>query len=235
MLTKNRRIGINKDRRSATDSSTSALEQYDQSGSAVLSRHRFVLKRRLTRTFFLQTLFLRTFFENSPWDSMRSRPCGLPARFDPVLTACYSRNAGWSSLVARWAHNPKVGGSNPPPATKVSSMWTLRAKPVSVLSSLVCEWNFISFITNRFTKNRLLYSHGSLVLLIRRRMGVDVRRRLIAAVALTAFEQVFGPVKANSSRNASSRVVRGATMSVRVDPLTVMPTWTRMYSCCSGT
>ena len=25
--------------------------------------------------------------------------------------------AGWSSPVARWAHNPKVGGSNPPPAT----------------------------------------------------------------------------------------------------------------------
>jgi hypothetical protein len=26
--------------------------------------------------------------------------------------------AGWSSPVARRAHNPKVGGSNPPPATK---------------------------------------------------------------------------------------------------------------------
>jgi hypothetical protein len=25
--------------------------------------------------------------------------------------------AGWSSLVARWAHNPKVVGSNPAPAT----------------------------------------------------------------------------------------------------------------------
>ena len=25
--------------------------------------------------------------------------------------------AGWSSLVARRAHNPKVGGSNPSPAT----------------------------------------------------------------------------------------------------------------------
>ena len=25
--------------------------------------------------------------------------------------------AGWSSLEARRAHNPKVGGSNPPPAT----------------------------------------------------------------------------------------------------------------------
>ena len=28
------------------------------------------------------------------------------------------RNAGWSSLVARRAHNPKVVGSNPSPATK---------------------------------------------------------------------------------------------------------------------
>jgi hypothetical protein len=28
--------------------------------------------------------------------------------------------AGWSSLVARWAHNPKVAGSNPAPATKIS-------------------------------------------------------------------------------------------------------------------
>ena len=28
--------------------------------------------------------------------------------------------AGWSSLVARWAHNPKVVGSNPSPATNGS-------------------------------------------------------------------------------------------------------------------
>ena len=35
-------------------------------------------------------------------------------------TRRYHRSAGWSSLVARWAHNPKVGGSNPPPATKPS-------------------------------------------------------------------------------------------------------------------
>ena len=27
--------------------------------------------------------------------------------------------AGWSSLVARWAHNPKVRGSNPLPATNL--------------------------------------------------------------------------------------------------------------------
>ncbi len=29
-------------------------------------------------------------------------------------------SAGWSSLAARRAHNPKVVGSNPTPATKVS-------------------------------------------------------------------------------------------------------------------
>ncbi len=29
----------------------------------------------------------------------------------------YDLSAGWSSLVARRAHNPKVAGSNPAPAT----------------------------------------------------------------------------------------------------------------------
>eukprot|EP01035_Chromulina_nebulosa_P039770 gene39771-53778_t len=31
----------------------------------------------------------------------------------------YPSVAGWSSLVARWAHNPKVAGSNPAPATSI--------------------------------------------------------------------------------------------------------------------
>src|SRR5580765_8989051 len=30
--------------------------------------------------------------------------------------------AGWSSPVARWAHNPKVAGSNPAPATNCTGM-----------------------------------------------------------------------------------------------------------------
>ncbi len=33
--------------------------------------------------------------------------------------------AGWSSSVARWAHNPKVAGSNPAPATKLFQLTTL--------------------------------------------------------------------------------------------------------------
>ena len=42
----------------------------------------------------------------------------------------YNHYAGWSSLVARWAHNPKVAGSNPAPATKgimsLSGIWGRR-------------------------------------------------------------------------------------------------------------
>src|SRR6266849_5932252 len=36
----------------------------------------------------------------------------------PPLAEVDGTDAGWSSLVARWAHNPKVAGSNPAPATK---------------------------------------------------------------------------------------------------------------------
>lgn len=35
-----------------------------------------------------------------------------------LVYAAKSVDAGWSSLVARRAHNPKVVGSNPAPATK---------------------------------------------------------------------------------------------------------------------
>ena len=57
----------------------------------------------------------------------KSRPQGICRRperrrvatawFDPVRCGCYYQDAGWSSPVARWAHNPKVAGSNPAPAT----------------------------------------------------------------------------------------------------------------------
>ena len=55
---------------------------------------------------------------NASLGTLRLRNDGFAPRFDATPDGCYDRNAGWSSLVARWAHNPKVGGSNPPPATK---------------------------------------------------------------------------------------------------------------------
>ena len=43
------------------------------------------------------------------------RSCERRRGSNPFSSATYI--AGWSSLVARWAHNPKVRGSNPLPAT----------------------------------------------------------------------------------------------------------------------
>jgi hypothetical protein len=53
--------------------------------------------------------------------------------FDDGEVIVYDRSAGWSSLVARWAHNPKVGGSNPPPATN-STVWFQWVEPISQLA-----------------------------------------------------------------------------------------------------
>jgi hypothetical protein len=39
------------------------------------------------------------------------------SKFDAVPLLRYTSNAGWSSLVARRAHNPKVVSSNLTPAT----------------------------------------------------------------------------------------------------------------------
>ena len=59
-----------------------------------------------------------------PGDASRWR---LARRFDASAVICFGRRqfiwlrnsyAGWSSSVARWAHNPEVAGSNPAPATK---------------------------------------------------------------------------------------------------------------------
>ena len=40
---------------------------------------------------------------------------------------CNVSDAGWSSLVARRAHNPKVVGSNPAPATTFKALVYARA------------------------------------------------------------------------------------------------------------
>ena len=56
------------------------------------------------------------------------------AKFDQPECRCYDLAAGWSSLVARWAHNPKVGGSNPPPATKTTeSQWLADGRRQAIL------------------------------------------------------------------------------------------------------
>ena len=75
-----------------------------------------------------------------------------PVRIDRDLGGTYSyflryeriHSAGWSSLVARRAHNPKVIGSNPIPATKktqvrgIESLTCFRVYP-ALGSSMVYE------------------------------------------------------------------------------------------------
>src|SRR5277367_6702433 len=58
------------------------------------------------------------------------------AWFDPGVYGCYYQGAGWSSPVARWAHNPKVPGSNPGPATNstLQNKRDRRALPSAVSS-----------------------------------------------------------------------------------------------------
>ena len=43
---------------------------------------------------------------------------GVRIPLSPPFYKLFANIAGWSSLVARWAHNPEVVGSNPSPATK---------------------------------------------------------------------------------------------------------------------
>ena len=62
-----------------------------------------------------------------PWIDRIPRPPRQPSRRPRFTSDSLSRrrscilgahrNAGWSSSVARWAHNPEVAGSNPVPAT----------------------------------------------------------------------------------------------------------------------
>jgi hypothetical protein len=52
------------------------------------------------------------------------------AHFCIRAIVCFLQNAGWSSLVARQAHNLKAVGSNPTPATTLKLLieWVLRWK-----------------------------------------------------------------------------------------------------------
>src|SRR6516162_2359939 len=52
-----------------------------------------------------------------PGKFFSERNCFRFAEFDGMRSVRYSGSAGWSSLVARRAHNPKVVSSNLTPAT----------------------------------------------------------------------------------------------------------------------
>ena len=61
--------------------------------------------------------------------------CGDPV--DNSAPDCYDQSAGWSSQVARWAHNPKVASSNLAPATNKSVCWLQGLTELGPLTSCV--------------------------------------------------------------------------------------------------
>ena len=78
----------------------------------------------------------------------------------PGLKNTVATDAGWSSLVARQAHNLKVAGSNPAPATKkfhktntYERAYNLRVVGFSILVVLFCNiyCNFVSGLSDIFT------------------------------------------------------------------------------------
>src|SRR5579871_1265613 len=72
----------------------------------------------------------------------------------------YDVNAGWSSLVARWAHNPKVGGSNPPPATnQISRLRASGVNPKTILDHI--SDSFTLFLAGRNGYSQRLTNESS--------------------------------------------------------------------------
>ena len=55
----------------------------------------------------------------------------MPSTTQALIQGALRRlDAGWSSLVARRAHNPKVVGSNPAPATNIARLLALHLRPL---------------------------------------------------------------------------------------------------------
>ncbi len=62
----------------------------------------------------------------------RKTPSRQRIRYYPqVLGSVVPTDAGWSSSVARWAHNPEVAGSNPVPATRENGPEPVGSGPFS--------------------------------------------------------------------------------------------------------
>src|SRR5690242_10573236 len=83
-------------------------------GKRLVCAHKTVVSAKLAETAKRSTSLLYS----------GAAPKELERDIDRTEAVRYDVIAGWSSLVARWAHNPKVGGSNPPPATNPTTVRT---------------------------------------------------------------------------------------------------------------
>src|SRR5690348_7701035 len=73
------------------------------------------------------------------------RPADL--LWSPGVHTVKEHDAGWSSSVARWAHNPEVEGSNPSPATKARRPFLEQRKGLLHVVSVTDTWPCCAFVT----------------------------------------------------------------------------------------
>ena len=80
-----------------------------------------VLKRKLQRDGFFKVIKLKNTYEKPSEKKKRILQENIKRVKKNLINLKieFKYTAGWSSLVARQAHNLKVGGSNPSPATKL--------------------------------------------------------------------------------------------------------------------
>ena len=78
-----------------------------------------ILKRKLQRDGFFKIIKLKNTYEKPSEKKKRILQENIKRvkKLNKIKNRIYNFIAGWSSLVARQAHNLKVGGSNPSPAT----------------------------------------------------------------------------------------------------------------------
>src|SRR5436305_8944666 len=79
---------------------------------------------------------------------MQTCPSSEPHCYDPMSAA------GWSSLVARRAHNPKVAGSNPAPAIPADKAQNLQ-KPCTPADRDLKGHRKVAFVVEGPSTNRL--------------------------------------------------------------------------------
>src|SRR3954454_6905337 len=87
---------------------------------------------------------------------VRSGMAAIVTTASPGTVRCYDlrRVAGWSSQVARRAHNPEVAGSNPAPATQEGSL--AGAFRVSAIDHpLVCLLDLAQVLLGQFEGRRV--------------------------------------------------------------------------------